>query len=813
MLTQIFNLEFLFGLSSSLVIGLSLVSIIFAAYFSLPSTVWFIFLVFQVSLWSSSWLCFALGVAASILLFIPFVRSRIISSLVLRLLNKWKVVPKISSTEREALEAGQTWIEKEFFSSKPSIKKILNQKPAVLTQEEQAFLDGPTQELCEKIDDWKIWKSRDIEEETLQFIKEKKFLGMIIPKAQGGLEFSAAAHSAVIQKISSRSVVVGITVMVPNSLGPAELLIHYGTQKQKDYYLPRLAIGKEIPCFGLTEPGAGSDASSITSEGVLFKEDGVIKIRLNWNKRWITLASISTVIGLAFRLKDPEALLGGKKDLGITCALIPSKTEGVVLGRRHDPMSIAFYNCPTQGKDVVVEAETSIIGGLKEAGQGWKMLMKCLSVGRGISLVATSTGGIKLVTKTSSNHALIRRQFGMPIGNFEGVEEVLAEMSGICYKAEAVRAYTLSALNQEISPPVVTAMAKYSTTEWCRTGCNKAMDILAGSGISMGPKNQVAMSYIASPIGITVEGANILTRTLIIFGQGVFRAHPYALLEMQALAEGDVKKFDKAFFSHLGHIFTNICRTFLFSISRGYIYQKNSVPGLKRYVQKFMWATSVFSLMSDMAMALMGGSLKRKEKMTGRFADVLYNLYTISAIFHKYSHSAYQTEEELSVVKNSLNQVFYDIQKAFDGIFVNFKVPFVSWFFTHFIQYWSSFNIIGVPSSDALSHKAAKVLLRDSDFRDSLFEGIFLSKNSDDDFFKQTQAFKITHESKSLEKKFKALCKKNAIPKGKIDLRLKQALEKNLLTQKEYDFLLKAHQMRWDCIQVNDFSEEEFRQA
>ncbi|MBE8221506.1 MAG: acyl-CoA dehydrogenase [Bdellovibrionales bacterium] len=809
MLAHVIGLEFLFE-PVIFTIVVSFLIILFAAYFSLPSVFWFIFLLLQISLWSNSWLCFAVGIAVIILLFVPFVRSRIISPLVFMLLKKLGVIPDISETEREALEAGQTWIETEFFSSKPNIKKILEQKPATLSKEEKEFLDGPVQELCEKINDWEIWKKRDLGTDVLQFIKDKKFLGMIIPKKYDGLEFSAAAHSAVIQKIASRSTVAGITVMVPNSLGPAELLIHYGTQKQKDYYLPRLAKGEELPCFGLTEPGAGSDAGAISSEGVLFKEDGVIKIRLNWNKRWITLASISTVIGLAFRLKDPENLLGDKKDLGITCALIPSNSKGVVLGRRHDPMSLPFHNCPIQGNDVVVAAEDSIIGGLKMSGKGWMMLMECLSVGRGISLVALSAGGAKLATKFSSNHSLIRRQFGMPIGNFEGVEEVLARMSGVCYKAEAVRSYTLSALDQNLKPPVVTAMAKYSTTEWARDSYKDAMDILGGSGISMGSKNNLAIPYMSVPIGITVEGANILTRTLIIFGQGVFRAHPYALLEMQSLQEGDVKKFDKAFFSHLGHIFINICRTFILSISRGYFYQQNPVPGLKRYVQKFMWATSVFSLMSDVAMGLMGAGLKRKEKMTGRFADILYNLYTAAAIFHKYSHSNYK-KEELVIVKNSLNQIFYDIQKSFDGIFVNFKVPLLGWFFTRVIQYWSALNIIGVPSSDSLSHKAAKDILNDSDFRDSLFDGIFLSKNKEDHFFKQSQAFKKTNESAILEKKFTTLCKKNKIPKLKMNLRLKQALELNLITQSEHNQLLEVHQMRWDCIQVDDFSEEEYR--
>lgn len=809
MLAQILNTEFLFGLSSQWFIIGSLLVILFAAYFSVPCVLWFLFFVFQIFVWSSSWLCFVLALLPVILVFVPYIRSRLLSPLVFMVLKKLGMIPDISQSEKEALEAGQTWVETEFFSSNLNIKRLLSQKPACLSQEEEDYLNGPVEELCEKLDEWKIWKQRGLSNELLEFIKNKKLFGMIIPKKYKGLEFSAAAHSAVIQKIAARSVVAGITTMVPNSLGPAELLIHYGTDKQKDYYLPRLATGEELPCFGLTEPDAGSDAGALTAEGILFKEDGLIKMRLNWNKRWITLASISTIIGLAFRLKDPDALLGDKKDLGITCALIPSNSKGVVLGRRHDPMSVPFYNCPTQGTDVVVDAEASIIGGLAQAGQGWAMLMECLSVGRGISLVALSAGGVKLATKVSSNHALIRRQFGMPIGKFEGIEEVLARLSGLCYKIEAIRSYTLSALDQKVKPPVVTAMAKYAATEWARQSYADAMDILGGSGISMGPKNILAIPYIAAPIGVTVEGANILTRTLIIFGQGIFRAHPYALLEVQALQENDIKKFDKAFFAHLGHIFKNLCRTCILSISRGYFYQKNPVPGLKRYVQKMFWASSVFSLMSDVAMGLMGAGLKRKEKMTGRFADILYNLYTVSAIFHKYLQSP-PDEKELIVVKNTLNQIFYEIQQAFDGIFINFKVPVFGWFFTRVIQYWSTFNIIGVPSSDTLSAKAATSLLKDSPFRDYLLDGIFESKNPQDSLFQQSQAFRKTSQSSPLEKQFTKMCKENKIPKANMSVRLDQALTRKLITKEDCDTLLEAHKMRWRSIQVDDFSTEEY---
>ena len=388
---------------------------------------------------------------------------------------------------------------------------------------------------------------------------------MVIPKEYGGLGFSAYAHSRVIEELSIIDVSLGVTVMVPNSLGPAELLVHFGTQAQKDKYLPSLATGEDIPCFGLTEPQAGSDAGAISSEGVLFKgEDGQIYIRLNWKKRWITLSMISTIIGLAFRLKDPDNLLGQEEDLGITCGLIPSNKKGVVINRRHDPLGVPFYNCPMEGHDVIVNAEECIIGGVANAGKGWAMLMECLGAGRGISLPSQSLGGVKHALRVSSNHAGIRKQFGVPLAKLEGVEEPLARLVGQSYFQEATHLYTLSALDQGIKPPIVTAIAKYFSTEMGRKAVNDAMDILGGQGISMGPDNTIAIRYIATPITITVEGANILTRTLMIFGQGSLRAHPYAFREMKAVEDKDLKAFDRAFWGHMGHILNNFSWTCLF---------------------------------------------------------------------------------------------------------------------------------------------------------------------------------------------------------------------------------------------------------
>ncbi|MDO8519599.1 MAG: acyl-CoA dehydrogenase, partial [Deltaproteobacteria bacterium] len=424
-------------------------------------------------------LLWTLGGLALLFNLVPL-RRALLTSFVMKGMKNF--LPKISQTERTALEAGVVWVEGDLFSGKPGFKKLLREPYPHLTSEEQAFVDGPVQRLCEACDDWKVWQDKDLSPEAWDIIKKERFLGMIIPKEYGGLGFSALAHSEVIMKLASNCIPSCISVMVPNSLGPAELLIHYGTEDQKKYYLPRLATGQEIPCFALTEPHAGSDAGSLTSSGVLFKgPDGKLYMKLNWNKRWITLAAISTVLGLAFRLRDPENILGKGEDVGITCALIPSNTKGVVLGRRHDALSVPFYNCPTQGHDVVVSIDC-IVGGIEGAGRGWKMLMECLAAGRGISLPAQNTGSTKMITRVASSHASIRKQFGIPIGKFEGVEEPLARIAAFNYIMEASRKFTCGALDQGIKPPVVTAIAKYHSTEIGRKVINDGMDILGGSG-------------------------------------------------------------------------------------------------------------------------------------------------------------------------------------------------------------------------------------------------------------------------------------------------------------------------------------------
>ena len=771
---------------------------------------WLVFFTLQNVLWVSNPVCFVLCEIVVIVLFVPFIRQRTLSRMVVILLDKLRLLPQISEVEQKALEAGGAWIEREFFSACPQFEKLYDVPLPQLTAEEQAFLEGPTQELCEKISVWELWKKRGLTSETFEYIKEHGFLGMIIPKEYGGLELSPAAHSAVLRKISSRSLTLAITVMVPNSLGPAELLAHYGTEKQKNYYLPRLANGREIPCFALTEPTAGSDAASVTSEGILFRDEkGELCIRLNWNKRYITLAAIATVAGLAFVLKDPEHLIGDKDIVGITCALVPTNIEGVICGRRHDPLGLPFYNCPIQGKDVVVSVD-AIIGGVEQAGNGWTMLMECLTMGRGISLPALSSAGCKLSTQLVTTHALSRQQFNMPIGFFGGIEEPIERIISTTYRSSTMTNYTLAALNQGLKPSVITAMTKYFTTEGFRKAVNDGMDVLGGAGISLGPRNRLALYYIGCPIGITVEGANILTRSLIIFGQGVFKSHPFVFQEMVALQKKDIRSFDRSFFPHLAQIVSGVCRSIVLSLTRGYLHQRTFVKGLKRYEQKLVWATSVFSLMSDLAIVCLGDKLKRDEKLTGRYSDLLGGLYSVAAILNKYKQEG-EPKEDLLIAQSTMNQIFHEMQVAFNGIFANFQFPILGFILQNGVRWWSNINSIGSLTEDRLSHRVVQSVLLDSKLRDRLTAGVFQHSNSEDISCIGEKAHTLSLATIDLEKKFKKICYRNKLNKVvPIRLRLEKAFENQLVSEEEYLLLKKTFEARWEYIQVDSYSESEY---
>ena len=754
------------------------------------------------------WLVYTvLGVGA--LFLITPIRKALISSQVMGTMKKLGVIPQISQTEKQALEAGVVWVESEFFEGGPKFKKMLAEPYPSLTAEEQAFIDGPCEELCAMMNDWEITQKRELPEEVWNYIKKNKFMGMIIPKEYGGLGFSALAHSAVIQKVSSRSVAGTITVMVPNSLGPAELLVHYGTQEQKDKLLPKLAIGEEVPCFALTEPGAGSDAGSIQSKGTVFKgDDGKLYLKLEWNKRWITLAAVSTTLGLAFRLFDPENHLGKGEDVGITCALIPTNTEGVVVGQRHDPLGVPFYNCPTQGKDVVVPID-AIIGGPERAGDGWMMLMDCLGAGRGISLPSQGAGGSKMATRVVGAHSVLRKQFGMSIGKFEGVEEPLARIGGFTYLLEALRTFTCGAIDKGVKPPVVTAIAKFNATEISRTLTNDAMDVLGGAGISRGPRNTMAHTYIALPIAITVEGANILTRTLMIFGQGALRAHPYAFKEVKALEEGNLGDFDKAFWAHIGHIVRNVCRSFWLSITRGGLASAPVGGPTAKYYKKLAWASASFAIMSDMAMGLLGGKLKLKEKLTGRFADILSWLYLSFAVLRRFEAEG-RRPEHLPFVDFCLEYGLVQIQKAFDGIFTNFDVPLLGWFFKGPIAWWSRMNSLG-SMSDTTGHKVAAAIQQWGEFRDDFTKGSYVPTELPNQIARLDQAFEAVHKAEAVEKKIKKAIRAKKLAKKRVRELIDDAVAAGVITADEKDIIQKSEDLRWDAIQVDDFTDEQFK--
>jgi acyl-CoA dehydrogenase len=754
------------------------------------------------------WALIAFVVVMAVFVIKP-VRTMLISSVVLKVFKALGLIPKISETERVALEAGVVWMEAELFSGKPNFQRMLAQPEAKLSKEEQSFLDNEVEQLCGMIDDWKMWKTHQMDPKVLDFIKKKGFLGMIIPREYGGLGFSHSAHSAIIQKVSSRSIGAVIYVMVPNSLGPAELLNHYGTDAQKKKYLNRLAKGEEIPCFGLTEPTAGSDAGSIISEGILFKgPDGKIQIRLNWKKRWITLAAISTLIGLAFRLRDPENLLGKGEDLGITCALIPSNLPGVVIGHRHDPLGIPFHNCPTEGHNVVVNAEDAIIGGVAQAGNGWQMLMECLGTGRGISLPGQSAGGTKLVSRVVSAHSVIRKQFGISIGKFEGVEEPLARIAGSTYYVEALRRYVLSALDQKISPPVVTAIAKYTTTEIARSVVNDGMDILGGAGISMGPRNTIGVQYMGTPIGITVEGANIMTRTLIVFGQGALRSHPWAFKEVDAVEKNDVKGFDTAFFGHVGHIVRNLFRCIVLSCTRARFASSPISGPSRRYLQKLSWISASFAIMADLSMGMLGGQLKMKEKLTGRFADILGYMLIAFATIKRFEDEGRKPEDKM-FLDFSMAVAFQKIQDSFDGIFANLDVTGVHWFFKGPVRWWSRLNFVGLAPTDRLTHRVANGLLYNEEQRERLTHGMYIPTDIHQALGRLEKAYKTIRQAEAVDKKVRAAIHKKLLKKKSKTL-LEDAVSANIITREECNLMAEAERLRLDAIQVDDFSENEY---
>jgi acyl-CoA dehydrogenase len=677
------------------------------------------------------WLAF---LPPALLLGVPALRLSLLSRPLLRRIRK--ILPPMSDTEREAIEAGSIWWEAELFRGAPDWQQLKNYPMPTLREDEQAFINGPVEQLCAMIDDWDITHRRmDLPPEIWDFMKQNRFFGMIIPRRYGGLEFSANGHSSVVSKISSRSISAGVTVMVPNSLGPAELLLHYGSEAQKDYYLPRLADGREIPCFALTGPDAGSDAGAIPDNGVVCMGDHqgeqVLGLRLNWEKRYITMGPVATVLGLAFKVFDPDGLLGGEEELGITCALIPADTDGITIGNRHFPLNAAFQNGPNRGKDVFIPMEY-LIGGQDNIGKGWRMLVESLSVGRGVSLPALSVAAGKSCARNTGAYAHVRKQFNTSIGKFEGVEEALARIGGMAYMMEAGRLLTLSALDSGEKPSIITAILKCYNTEHMRQVINHSMDIHGGRGICMGPSNYIARAYQSLPVGITVEGANILTRSMIIFGQGAIRCHPYLVREMEAATRPESASadaaFDQALRGHAEYFLTNYCRAFLYGISASHLAPSPYSGRIGGYYRRLGQMSSAFAVCSDLVLMILGGSFKRKEMLSGRFADALGYMFYASAALKKFDADG-QPRTDLPLVEWSVKYCLYQVQMALDEILRNFPVKWLGVIIRHSIF---PLGLSLRQPNDSLSHRVASLLIRPGEARDRLTDGIYINDDPDD---------------------------------------------------------------------------------
>jgi len=703
-------------------------------------------------------LCLALALPAITLACVPL-RRALISPHILDIFKR--VLPKISRTERDALEAGTTWWDADLFSGKPDWNKLLSFPRPHLTDEEQLFLDTEVAQLCAMVEDWEtteVWQ--DLPPQAWQFIKDKGFLGMIIPKEYGGKAFSAYMHSQVVMKLSTRCSALAVSVMVPNSLGPAELLLHYGTDEQKNYYLPRLAAGVDLPCFALTSPYAGSDAAAIPDIGVIceaeFDGKKTLGMRVTWSKRYITLGPIASLLGLAFRTVDPDHLIGIETDLGISCALIPTRHPGVAIGRRHWPLNAVFQNGPTSGSDVFIPLKW-LIGGRPQIGKGWRMLMECLAAGRAISLPSSNVGMAKLAVRGTSAYSAIRRQFKTAIGKFEGVQEALARMGGNLYMMDAARKLSAVAVDLGEKPAVVSAIVKYHVTERARTVVNDGMDILGGKGICMGPGNFLARAYQQIPIAITVEGANILTRCLIIFGQGAIRSHPYVLKEMHATLEGDrnraIEGFDQAFFGHVGFVCANFARSVVYGLTGGRLAPapQNAAHEMQVYYRAVSRLSAVFALLTDLSMIVVGESLKRRERISGRLGDVLSQMYLISATLKRYEDDG-RPRTDAPYVHWSVQDALVKAQQALSGVLENFPNRTLAFLVRAMVF---PFGLPHRNPSDALGTEVAKAMQIAGESRNRLLADSFVQEDVGDAVSCCEMAFRLLRQVEAIEMRLK----------------------------------------------------------
>ncbi|MBI1397640.1 MAG: acyl-CoA dehydrogenase [Betaproteobacteria bacterium] len=720
-----------------------------------------------------------------------------------------RVLPTVSQTERDALEAGSVWWDGELFSGQPDWKRLLSFPKPGLTAEEQAFLDGPVEELCGMLDDWEVsYELNDLPPQAWEFIKTRGFFGMIIPKAYGGLGFSALAHSEVVMKLATRSATATVSVMVPNSLGPAELLLRYGTDEQKRHYLPRLARGLEIPCFALTGPEAGSDAGSIPDRGVVCRatHDGreVLGMRVSWEKRYITLGPVATLLGLAFRLHDPDGLLGRNSDLGITLALIPADHPGVEIGRRHMPLNGSFMNGPNSGTDVFIPMDW-IIGGPARAGQGWRMLMECLAAGRSISLPSSAAGMMKLAARTTGAYARVRTQFGLPIARFEGVDEAIARIGAHTYAIDSARTLTAGAVDLGEHPSVISAIVKYHATERGRSVVNDAMDVHGGKGICLGPANYLGRAYQQVPIAITVEGANILTRSMIIFGQGAIRCHPYVLREIEATRMSGIdaatRAFDDAFRAHVTFVMGNFARAFLHGITLARFAPGAGSPETRPHFRELSRLSSAFAFAADIAMLTLGGSLKRREKLSARLGDVLSQMYLASAVLKRFEDDDCP-EDDLPIVEWCVRDALFRAERALVETARNFPSRLGA-----ILIRLAAFPLgprLREPS-DQLGTRVAKLMAMPSASRERVTRGMYILRDEADPVGRLELALVLAPQAEALLAKIRAVEREGGLHGASEQERLENAVGQGLLTPEELQVLGRYRRLQRACIMVDDF--------
>ena len=759
-------------------------------------------------LWTTFlWVLFAGLVALNLIDF----RRRSVSLPLLGVFRR--MLPTMSKTEQDALEAGNVWWEGELFSGMPHWQKLLRLPPPRLSDDEQAFLGGPVEELCRMLDDWQITHElADMPAEVWDYLKKKRFFAMIIPKEYGGLGFSPLACSMVLTKVSSRNATASSTIGVPNSLGPAELLLHYGTEDQKQRWLPGLASGDEVPCFALTSPRVGSDATAIVDTGVVcrgtFEDKDVVGIRLNWEKRYITLAPIATVLGLAFKLSDPEHLIGDRDEYGITAALVPTTLPGIEIGRRHFPINIPFQNGPTRGKDVFIPVEY-IIGGPKMAGEGWRMLVQQLAVGRGIVLPSNALGGALASVYAAGAYARIRRQFGLPIGKFHGVGEALARMAGYVYTMTAASRVTCTALSTGERPAVPSAILKYHNTEMARVVANDAMDVHGGKAIMLGPKNYLARNYESVPIAITVEGANILTRNLIIFGQGAIRCHPFVRAEMDAARDTDaargLARFDELLFKHVGYALSNAARSLVLALTLARFTDVPAGGRTRRFYQQINRFSASFALAADAAMLTLGGELKRKELLSARLGDVLSYLYLASMVLKHYRDQG-EPEDDFPLVEWSCRTLLYKTQEQLHGLLRNFPNRIVGGLLRFAV--FPRGRTFSAPS-DELGQRLVELVINPTPTRGRLADCAYTTLDPGNPLGQLQQALEMAEQVKPLERRVFDAKRAGEIESEDTPGQIDEAERKGLITREEAAAIRAFDARVMELTGVDDFDPRE----